>query len=90
MSQMQSAYHQAPPDLFRSSDLGVSAFLVAQGFPLLHVEWDGRRAVFAFPESVRDRALLYRQPGQNLVEAHRFHQAIRELRGLARDAGERR
>jgi hypothetical protein len=90
MSQIQPPNHQAPPDLFRSSDLGVSAFLTALGFPLLRVDWDGQRAVFAFPESARDRALLYRQPGRNLVEAHRFHQSLRELRGLARDAGERR
>ncbi len=92
MSQMNPA-NQASSDRFTTSDLGVSAFLVVANdhpFPLLGVEWDGRRAVFVFPAAARDRAILYRQPGRNLVPAHAFHQTLRELRGLARDAGERR
>jgi hypothetical protein len=88
MSQMQSA-NQVPLDHFSTADLATNASLLVHDLPLLRVEWAGRRAVFGFSGAARDWAPLYRQPGRNLVDAYKFPQALRELRGLARDMEDR-
>ena len=69
---------------FETSDLGVAAFLVARELPLLRVEHGGERVLFVFPESGERTARQFYQPGQNLVDARKFHINLRELRGLTR------
>lgn len=76
-------------DEYRTADLGVGAFLVARGAPLLRVEWDGSRAFFVFPAAAEAAARLFYQPGQNVVDARAFHVALRELRGLTRHSERR-
>ena len=79
----------SPPDEFATPDLGVSAFLVASGFPLLRVDTGTARAQFIFPGSAAETAHLFYQAGRNSVDARRFHVALRDLRGLARGSGRR-
>jgi hypothetical protein len=71
-------------DEFETSDLGEAAFLVAKSLPLLRVEHGPVRATFVFPGAAARVAPAFRLPGSNLVDAKRFHAALRELRGLAR------
>ncbi len=77
------------PDEFHTSDLGEGAYLVAKGLPLLRVDHGAVRATFVFPASAARVAPSFRLPGINLVDAKRFHAALRELRGLARGEGGR-
>lgn len=76
-----------PADEYVISDLGQAAFLLAREQPLLRVDHDGERATFVFPGSAKAVGRLFYQPGQNLVDARRFHLSLRELRGLARGGG---
>jgi hypothetical protein len=76
-------------DEFRTSDLGIAAFLVAQETPLLRVENGGERTFFVFPGSAEEAASRFYQPGKNLVDARRFHFSLRELRGLTKRYGGR-
>jgi len=69
-------------DEFRTRDLGISAFLVARETPLLRTEQEGRITIFVFPGSAETLARLFYHPGQNTVDARKFHVALRELRGL--------
>ena len=73
-------------DEFLTADLGQAALLVALEVPLLEVRNDGRRAIFVFPATAEPRARKFFQPGGDLVSARRFHMALRDLRGLAREA----
>jgi hypothetical protein len=75
-------------DEFRTSDLGIGAFLLAREFPLLRVEHGRERAVFVFPASAADTAKSFYSPSDSMVSARLFHYSLRELRGLAR--GDRR
>lgn len=77
-------------DEYTTSDLGQAAFLLAREMPLLRVDHQGQRATFVFPASAGGVAWLFFRPGQNLVDARRFHLSLRELRGLARGEGGRR
>ena len=72
------------PDEFRTSDLGIAAFLVAQDTPLLRIENGGERVFFVFPGSAGQSATRFYRPGDNLVDARRFHFSLRELRGLTK------
>jgi len=74
----------APTDEYATSDLGEAAYLVAKGLPLLRVDHGTVRATFVFPAGAQRMAPSFRLPGSNLVDARRFHAALRELRGLAR------
>jgi len=80
---------QGPPAEFATNDLATASFLVTREVPLLRVDWEGSRASFIFPDSARETARLLFVPGQDLVPARRFHQTMRELRGLARGEGGR-
>ena len=86
--QQMSPPRSAQPDEFRTSDLGVSAFLSALDVPLLRVENGGPRVFFVFPGTAEQVAAGFYRPGENLVDARRFHFCLRELRGLTR--GDRR
>jgi hypothetical protein len=77
-----------PADEYGTTDLGIAAFLLARDLPLLRVE-QGERVRFVFPGSAEETAVLFYQPGRNLVEARKFHMGLRELRGLARGEGRR-
>lgn len=70
-------------DEYLTSDLGQAAYLVACDVPLLRVD-PGDRATFVFPGPARERAMLFFQPGRGVVEARKFHLALRDLRGLSR------
>lgn len=76
----------ASTDEFVTSDLGQSAYLLALEFPLLAVRSNGRHAFFVFPAPAREIAQQFFRPGQDLVSARRFHLALRDLRGLAKEA----
>ena len=71
-------------DEFSTSDLGQGAFLLAKDFPLLRVDQTAPRVAFVFPKGAEQTARLFYQPGQNLVDARKFHLSLRELRGLTR------
>lgn len=71
-------------DEFGTSDLGQAAFLLVRELPLLRVDHGGERVVFVFPGSAEQTAHLFYRPGQNLVDARKFHLSLRELRGLTR------
>ncbi len=71
---------------FLTADLGLAAFLTALDAPLLAVRFDGRRAIFVFPATVESLGRKFYQPGSDVVSARRFHMALRDLRGLAREA----
>ena len=73
-----------PIDEYTTSDLGEAAYLVAKGLPLLRVDRGAVRATFVFPGNAQRVVPSFRLPGSNLVDARRFHAALRELRGLAR------
>jgi hypothetical protein len=77
------ARHDPPADRFVTSDLGVASFLSALDLPLLGIEEAGDRAHFVFPGSAESTAARFYHAGVN-VNARRFHQCLRELRGLAR------
>ncbi len=77
------------PDEYRTSDLGQAAYLLARDVPLLRVDHEGDRATFVFPGTARGTGRLFYHPGQNSVDARRFHLSLRELRGLARGEGGR-
>ena len=77
----------APPDEFTTSDLGTAAFVVAKDFPLLRVDRSDTRVRFVFPGGTKTVADLYALPGRAVVDARRFHVALRELRGLTRPEG---
>lgn len=73
-----------PPDDFKTSDLGLAAFLLTLQFPLLQITFEGSRASFVFPGTAHGEAKLFWQPGRNAVDARAFHSNLRELRRLAR------
>ena len=77
----------APPDEFTTSDLGTAAFVVAKDFPLLRVDRSDTRVRFVFPGGAKVVADLYALPGRAVVDARRFHFALRELRSLTRPEG---
>lgn len=74
------------PDEFLTGDLGQAALVVANDVPLLEVRSKGRHAVFVFPATAEPLARKFFQPGKDLVSARKFHMALRDLRGLAREA----
>ena len=76
-----------PPDEFTTSDLGTAAFVVTKDFPLLRVDRTDARVRFVFPGGAKPVADLYALPGRAVVDARRFHFALRELRGLTRPEG---
>ncbi len=86
MAQSKSSH----PDEYRTSDLGIAAFIFAQDFPLIRVENGGPRVSFVFPRTAEQAAARFYRPGENLIDARRFHFCLRELRGLTRRYGERR
>lgn len=73
-------------DEFVTPDLGQASLCVALEEPLLAVRAEAGRALFVFPGTARAVAARFFQPGGDLVSARRFHMALRDLRGLAREA----
>ena len=76
-----------PPDEYSTSDLGAAALVVAKDFPLLRVDRSDVRVQFVFPGAAKAVAELYTLPGRSLVDARRFHFALRELRRLTKPEG---
>ncbi len=69
---------ESPPE-FQTSDLGIAAFLLAQGIPLLGVvpgsDWKSR---FRFPASARETAGEYWRGAT--IPARAFFNAIHDLK----------
>jgi len=73
-------------DDYSTSDLGLAAFLLALGFPLLDLRGSpGRPRVFVFPVAAAANATRYFAGAT--VEARRYAAAIRDLKGLVAQAG---
>ena len=67
---------------FHTVDLGIAAFLLAQGIPLLGISaGDGWKRVFRFP--ARAQTLAQGYWGDAVVPARAFFNAIRDLNGGA-------
>lgn len=73
-------------DEFQVSDLGIGAWLLTHGLPLLAVRSDGRRAIFIFPSTARALAQRYFETNGDAALVRRFHACLRDLRGAARQA----
>lgn len=73
-------------DEYSTHDLGVGAWLLAHGQPLLNIRSEGRRAVFVFPRTAQPLAQRYFEANGDGALIRRFHLCLRDLRGLAREA----
>ena len=70
-------------DEYRTTDLGLAAFLVARGHPLMRLEGRcGDRRVFCFPTAAEGSAPLFHRDAS--VPARTFANAIRDLKALVR------
>ncbi len=70
------------PDEFRTSDLYLAAFLVAQGQPLLRVEREGGRVYFIFPNVQRTRELQSQFFNNGIVGVGDFRRSLQDLKTL--------
>jgi hypothetical protein len=81
---MQQMIQPKFADEYKTTDLGIAAFLLAKQLPLLRVDDSEKRVLFVFPGGAAELANRFYWPGANLVDARRFHLSLRELRGLTR------
>ena len=65
----------------KTSDIQVAAYLLSQGYPLVRIEGDSKRKIFAFGQCSQDVVLAYYQ-GEDQTSARQLFNAYRDLKSL--------
>ncbi len=82
----RDAKNPAPPRETRISDLGLSAFLLAQDFDLVRTDGPPNRIEFIFA-GVPEAVIFAFYQGEALVNARKLLAAYRDLKGLLLQQG---